>query len=120
MPNCGFICTFVQSDESLKETHNYMYQIQGLMLPSIISNYKGRTDNERRWTTLKDINLLPNGLVNDVDYYRELLNGRRGYVVAVDDDIDYYSVNEIFIQDYLTLDDGELLCDFILDHSIHI
>lgn len=62
--------------------------------------------------------MLHNGLVNNIEYYRKLPNGH-GYVLTIDGSLNF-SVREIFIEDYLILDDGEWLCDFIVDHCIHI
>lgn len=88
------------------------------MIPAILYPDDKFTAIERQWTTVREVELLPNGLMNDIDYYTNLPNGR-GYVVAVNDNIDF-SVNEIFVQDYMTLNEGELLCDFVLDHCIYI
>lgn len=98
--------------EKLKEFYLFY------MLPSIIYPNNHFSLTERRWTTVKEIQLLQNGLINDVNYYKSLPNGR-GYVVSIMDNLDF-SVNEIFIQDYLTLSSGEQLCDFIIDHAFHI
>lgn len=150
---------FLHKDNTIKISHNYHYQIQGLLevlsrewcdlviytfsdikcirvqrnrsfwenkmlpilkkfyyfyiLPYIVCPKDYLSLEDKKWRTVKDIQFLENGLVNDITYYRSLKN-KRGYTVS------YFKnatcpIKEIIIADYLTLDPKEYLSSFIVD-----
>ncbi|CAG9773376.1 unnamed protein product [Ceutorhynchus assimilis] len=55
---------------------------------------------DRKWTTIKEITLLENGLVNDTNYY--IKTESRDYTVAIFD-IPEFHIREILISDFTTL-----------------
>lgn len=58
------------------------------------------------WNASETIEILDNGLVSNIHYYKELPN-KRGYLV-------------ILFEDYLTLNNGYYISSFIIDHVLHI
>lgn len=46
------------------------------MLPLFIPLHESISDNERKWAAIKNVQLLQNGLVDDVSYYKQFSNGR--------------------------------------------
>lgn len=72
---------------------------------------------EKKWTTSKLIRLLENGLVDDVDFYKKLKNGR-DYVVTVNTSVT--SVKELIFQDFDTLSGKQCLSSFVIDHCLQM
>lgn len=153
---------YLQNDGMLKNTHEYYYQIQGLLeitdrnwcdfvvytfkgikiqrierneklfkiilpklkkfylfyfIPKILfPSYQFPSEDERKWRTIQEIKLLPNFLVDDINYYKKLPSGR-GYTVAGFQDLPYNinKIDDLIISDYATLDHSEYLSNFIID-----
>lgn len=61
---------------------------------------------------------MPNGLISDINYYKNLKNSRN-YVVSVNN-ISDLPVREIFIEDFDTLSEKQCLSSFIIDHCLHL
>lgn len=88
------------------------------MLPWLLKNQVVLNDDERRWRTIKEITFFQNGLVDDIHFYKELKNNR-GYIVTKNENIGF-SLPEIFISDFLTLNEREWLSGFVVDHCLFI
>lgn len=69
------------------------------------------------WNASETIEILDNGLVSNIHYYKELPN-KRGYLVA-NQNLDF-SFGSILFEDYLTLNNGYYISSFIIDHVLHI
>lgn len=151
---------FLYEDKSLKTTHNYYYQIQGLlaitnrswcdlviytfvgmkvirilrsktfwnkmleklktfylfyMLPEMLYPNNKLTLAERHWTIIEDLQFLNNGLVSNENYYKDI----RGYVVTHTSTIQF-SIKDILIDDFVTLNSRQWLSSFIIDHCLNI
>lgn len=102
-------------DVMLKKLRNFFYFH---MLPEAVAPGNNFSPNEKKWTTSTPLKYLDNGLVADVYYYKELTN-KRGYVVTVNTDVNF-SLSEILIEDFRTLDDGLWLSGFVVDHCLCI
>lgn len=89
------------------------------LLPCIINPTNGSLPLlDRKWTTLGDLTFLPNSLVDDEAYYKELSN-KRSYVVTCDPSI-YFSTAQVMIDDFLTLNPKEYVSSFVIDHCLNI
>lgn len=99
----------------LEKLKNFYYFY---MIPQLIKPQKSLTFQERKWRTEKEIVLLNNGLVADINFYKALRNNR-GYFVSVQDDMKF-SMKELLIDDYLTLDENQWLSNFVVDHCLYI
>lgn len=154
---------YLDTNGNLKKTHNYFFQIQGLLeitgrgwcdfmiythkdfsieriyrnkdifntllpklkafyyyhvLPLLISPDGPLTNKRVKWTLIKSLKFLDNGLVDDIDYYK-YLPSKKGYTVAIYSAMPV-SVKEIIISDYSSLNDHEWLTDFLIDISMNL
>lgn len=87
------------------------------MIPRILYPETKLSFSERKWVTDKELSFLSNGLVDSIEYYKEISHNR-GYVVTHHLDVD--SIKEILIDDYLTLSPRQWLSDFVVDHCLGI
>lgn len=104
--------TFASMFPSLRDFY-YFY-----VLPKLVRPNSTMSLCEKKWTVTKEISLLPNGLVNDIDYYRPL-HGKNGYTVAVFSKIPT-NIKEIVTSDYVTLDSHEWVSDFAIDILLNV
>ncbi|CAG9773422.1 unnamed protein product [Ceutorhynchus assimilis] len=88
------------------------------MLPEIISPNNSMSLEQKKWTTTKKLSFLENGLVNDFTYYKYLKN-KRLYAVTAVEQLNTM-VKELYIDDFLSLDEKMELTSFVLDHSLFL
>lgn len=88
------------------------------ILPELVLPDKKLSAIERKWRTTQKLNFFDNGLVANTQYYKELEN-KRGYVVTVNPNV-YFSLSEILIDDFMTLNDDQWVSSFIIDHCLCI
>lgn len=89
------------------------------MLPALVApDIKFACYEDRIWTALRPINLLPNGLVDDTSYYKEL-SEKRGYTVSIYENVSC-EIKELLISDYLTLNETNWLSDFLIDIAFNV
>lgn len=96
----------------LKEFYLFYY------LPIIAIKDNVISEDERRWTTLKDIVHLPNGLVNDPNFYKSL-PCKRDYVVAMYQNFDL-TVKELRHSDFESLAGQHWLTGFLISVLFNI
>lgn len=154
---------FLDGNMKLKRTHNYYFQIQGILevtnrrwcdfviytykdisierierdestfvnmlpslrdfyyfhlLPKLVRPNNQLTEFDKKWTVTKEISRLPNGLIDDINYYRDLPN-KKGYTIAVFTKIPA-NIKEMIISDYITLNSRQWLSDFSLDILLNL
>ena len=83
---------------SLKSFY-YFYFMPYVLQPEVLNIAL----EDRKWTTVKEILLLENGLVNDINYYKKTES--RDYTVATFD-IPQFHIREILITDFITLNEN--------------
>lgn len=76
------------------------------------------TGCERKWTVSKPIEIIDNGLVNDINYYKSVPSGR-DYVVATFAHFELH-VNEIRQSDFESLNNTHWLTGFVVSVLLNI
>lgn len=88
------------------------------MLPKLLYPNKDLSTGQRKWTTMESLKMFDNGLISNSSYYKELRNGR-GYIVTYDPHINF-SLKEILVADFVTLNENVYLSSFVIDHCINV
>nr|XP_023025607.1 uncharacterized protein LOC111513614 [Leptinotarsa decemlineata] len=92
----------------LQEFFYYYY------LPNLL-DIRNIDETTRKWRPIKNLNILSNGLINDINYYK---NNSRDYVVAVFKNFD--CLHEINISDFVSLDNQTWISNFVLDIALNL
>ena len=101
---------------------NMLQQLQSFYLfyylPTLICPGVSLTESNRRWTVIKNINFLPNGLVKDPYFYKKTPN-HRDYTVAVYEDLNL-RIKEIQQSDFESLNSPNYLTGFLVSVVLNI
>lgn len=87
-------------------------------LPKLVCLNNQLIDFDKKWTLTKEMSRLPNGLVDDINYYKDLPN-KKWYTIEVFTKIPT-NIREIFISGYMTLDPSQWLSGFSLDILLNL